>query len=136
MLPAPCRQSQPYPLKGEVTYLTLARPKKRNALSKEMLHELDRELAARAADRKVRVVVVAAEGSVSCSGHDLSEMSGFSEEAYRELFALCSKVMYAFRFLPQPEIARVQGTATAAGCQLVAACDLALAAETATFATP
>ena len=75
-------------------------------------------------------------GPVFCSGHDLGEMVGRSEEEYRELFALCSRVMLGLRRLPQPVIARVQGVATAAGCQLVAACDLAVAAEEATFATP
>jgi enoyl-CoA hydratase/carnithine racemase len=89
-----------------------------------------------AADAAVRVVVLSARGSVFCAGHDLGEMVGASEDAYRDLFALCSRVMLGLRRLPQPVIARVQGTATAAGCQLVAACDLAVAAEDATFATP
>src|SRR5207302_4830565 len=89
-----------------------------------------------AAEATVRAVVLAARGTVFCSGHDLSEMAGCSEEKYRELFALCSRVMLGLRRLPQPVIARVQGTATAAGCQLVAACDLAVATEGATFATP
>jgi enoyl-CoA hydratase/carnithine racemase len=114
----------------------LNRPEKRNALSKELLHELDLELNKIAADPAARVVVMAARGPVFCSGHDLSEMVGCSEEAYGELFALCSRVMYGLRRLPQPVIARVQGMATAAGCQLVAACDLAVAAEQAAFATP
>ena len=75
-------------------------------------------------------------GPVFCSGHDLKEMVGRTEEEYRELFALCSRVMMGLRRLPQPVIARVQGVATAAGCQLVAACDLAVAGDEATFATP
>ena len=82
------------------------------------------------------MVVLAARGPVFCSGHDLAEMVGRTEEAYRELFELCSRVMLGLRRLPQPVIARVHGLATAAGCQLVAACDLAVAAEEATFATP
>jgi enoyl-CoA hydratase/carnithine racemase len=80
--------------------------------------------------------VLAAAGSVFCSGHDLSEMVGRSEHDYQKLFARCSTVMQQVRQLPQPVIARVQGLATAAGCQLVAACDLAVAATEARFATP
>lgn len=120
----------------QVAYLTLNRPERRNALSRQMLEDLEAAQARIADDPKVRVVVVAALGSVFCSGHDLGEMNGCSPEAYRTLFALCSRVMLGFRHLPQPVIARVQGLATAAGCQLVAACDLAVAAESATFATP
>jgi enoyl-CoA hydratase/carnithine racemase len=122
--------------KGEVLHLILNRPDKRNALSLELLREMDRALRRIANDDSVRVVVVASRGSVFCSGHDLGEMVGCSEEGYRDLFALCSRVMYQIRRLPQPVIARVQGVATAAGCQLVAACDLAVAADNATFATP
>src|SRR5262249_41057292 len=109
---------------------------KRNALSRELLLELEAAQQRLAADATVRVVVLAASGPVFSSGHDLNEMVGCTEHAYRELFTLCSRVMYQFRRLPQPVIARVQGVATAAGCQLVAACDLAVAAEGATFATP
>jgi enoyl-CoA hydratase/carnithine racemase len=122
--------------KDAFVQVTLNRPEKRNALSRQVLQELDLALTQIAADRSVRVVVLAAKGPVFCSGHDLAEMTGCSEETYHELFALCSRVMYQLRRLPQPVIARVQGTATAAGCQLVAACDLAVAAENATFATP
>lgn len=123
-------------LREEVFHLTLNRPEKRNALSLEMLRHLQTALHAIADDKRVRVVVVAAQGPVFCAGHDLREMIGCTEDAYRELFVLCSQVMQQFRALPQPVIARVQGMATAAGCQLVAACDLAVAADTATFATP
>ena len=122
--------------KGAVIRLTLNRPDKRNALSQALLAELEAALSRIAADESARVVVLAAAGPVFCSGHDLGEMQGRSEEEYRELFALCSRVMLQFRRLPQPVIARVQGMATAAGCQLVAACDLAVAAEGAAFATP
>ena len=119
-----------------VVRLTLNRPEKRNAVSFELLTQLERALAAIEADQEARVVVVGSRGPVFCSGHDLGEMVGQTEESYRELFALCSRVMLGFRRLPQPVIARVQGIATAAGCQLVAACDLAVAAEDAVFATP
>jgi enoyl-CoA hydratase/carnithine racemase len=122
--------------KGGVVRLTLDRPEKRNALSQALLARLLEALGQVAADPAARVVVLAARGPVFCSGHDLGEMVGGSETAYRDLFGLCSRVMLQLRRLPQPVIARVQGTATAAGCQLVAACDLAVAAEGATFATP
>jgi enoyl-CoA hydratase/carnithine racemase len=119
-----------------VVRLNLNRPEKRNALSYELLTRLDRALASIAADPSARVVVLGSRGPVFCSGHDLAEMVGQSEEHYRELFSLCTRVMLGLRKLPQPVIARVQGVATAAGCQLVAACDLAVAAEEASFATP
>jgi enoyl-CoA hydratase/carnithine racemase len=122
--------------RGEVAHLTLNRPDRRNALSLELLRELDGTLARLADDRGVRVIVIAARGPAFCSGHDLGEMVGGSAEDYRGLFSLCSAVMLRLRRLPQPVIARVQGLATAAGCQLVAACDLAVAADTASFATP
>jgi len=122
--------------KGDVIRLTLDRPERRNALSKALLGSMAEALADIASDASVRVVVLAARGSVFCSGHDLGEMVGRSEEEYRGLFALCTRVMLQLRRLPQPVVARVQGMATAAGCQLVAACDLAVAADTATFATP
>ena len=119
-----------------VVRLTLNRPEKRNALSLELLTRLEGAIEGVAADPGARVVVLGARGPVFCSGHDLGEMVGRTEEDYRELFALCTRVMLGLRRLPQPVIARVQGVATAAGCQLVAACDLAVAAEEATFATP
>src|SRR5438552_2342185 len=122
--------------RGEVVHLVLNRPDKRNALSLELLREMESALARIADDSSVRVVVVASRGAVFCSGHDLGEMVGCSEESYRDLFSLCSRVMHQFRRLPQPVIARVQGVATAAGCQLVAACDLVVAAREASFATP
>ena len=119
-----------------VVHLTLNRPEKRNALSRELLSELGEALHQVAADATARVVVLAANGPAFCSGHDLGEMVGCSESDYQDLFALCSRVMQQLRRLPQPVIARVHGLATAAGCQLVAACDLAVAAEGAAFATP
>jgi enoyl-CoA hydratase/carnithine racemase len=119
-----------------IVRLTLNRPQKRNALSQELLAALGAALDEVAGDASARVVVLGAAGPVFCSGHDLGEMVGRSEEEYRALFSLCSEVMQKLRRLPQPVIARVQGPATAAGCQLVAACDLAVAVEEATFATP
>jgi enoyl-CoA hydratase/carnithine racemase len=121
---------------GGVVRLTLNRPEKRNAMSRELLGELETALARLATDTAARVVVLGARGPAFCAGHDLSEMQGCSEAEYHDLFALCSRVMQQFRRLPQPVIARVQGLATAAGCQLVAACDLAVAADGAAFATP
>ena len=118
---------------GGVVRLTLNRPEKRNALSLELLTRLEGAIETIADEPDARVVVLGARGPVFCSGHDLAEMVGQSEESYRELFALCTRVMLGLRRLPQPVIARVQGIATAAGCQLVAACDLAVAAEEATF---
>ena len=119
-----------------VTKLTLNRPERRNALSETMLVQLASALERIAADQNTRAVVLAAAGPVFCSGHDLGEMVGRSESDYQSLFARCSRVMQQFRNLPQPVIARVHGLATAAGCQLVAACDLAVAATEARFATP
>jgi enoyl-CoA hydratase/carnithine racemase len=119
-----------------VARLTLNRPDRRNALSEGLLAQLAASLAYIANDSRVGAVVLAANGPVFCSGHDLTEMVGRSHSEYHDLFGLCSGVMQQLRRLPQPVIARVQGTATAAGCQLVAACDLAVASETATFATP
>jgi enoyl-CoA hydratase/carnithine racemase len=119
-----------------VVQLTLNRPDRRNALSREMLARLEDVLPAVAADPSARVVVIRAEGSVFCAGHDLGEMVDRDESEYADLFAACSRVMLGLRKLPQPVIARVQGPALAAGCQLVAACDLAVAAEGATFSTP
>jgi enoyl-CoA hydratase/carnithine racemase len=121
---------------GAVVRLTLNRPARRNALSRSLLGHLEDALADLALDRSARVVVLASRGDVFCSGHDLSEMIGRTEAEYRDLFATCSRVMLQLRRLPQPVIARVHGVATAAGCQLVAACDLAVAAEAASFATP
>jgi enoyl-CoA hydratase/carnithine racemase len=121
---------------GGIVRLTLHRPDKRNALSQALLGQLDAALDSLAGDASTRVVVLAGSGPVFCSGHDLGEMVGRSEADYHDLFSLCSTVMQKLRHLPQPVIARVHGPATAAGCQLVAACDLGVAVESATFATP
>ncbi|MBY0505530.1 MAG: enoyl-CoA hydratase [Bryobacteraceae bacterium] len=119
---------------GSFTILTLNQPARRNALSLELMRALTAAL--RGLPATTRVVILAAEGPVFSSGHDLREMRGRSLEDYREVFAVCTGLMQAIQAIPQPVIAEVQGTATAAGCQLVAACDLAIAADTATFATP
>ena len=120
--------------RGAVT-LTLNRPQAYNALSEAMLGALQRELDTIAADDSVRVVVLAAAGKAFCAGHDLREMRARPAlDYYRRLFGQCTQVMLSLRRLPVPVIARVQGIATAAGCQLVAQCDLAVAASNARFA--
>ena len=120
--------------RGVVT-LTLNRPQAFNALSEKMLAELQRELDSIAPDETVRVVVIAARGKAFCAGHDLKEMRADpSLEYYERLFTQCSDMMLAIQRLPVPVIARVEGIATAAGCQLVAMCDLAVASSTARFA--
>ncbi len=121
--------------RGVVT-LTLNRPQAFNALDEALLTALQTELDALAQDLSVRVVVLAAKGKAFCAGHDLKEMRAEPSLAYyQKLFAQCSQVMQSLQRLPVPVIARVQGIATAAGCQLVAQCDLAVAADTARFAT-
>jgi enoyl-CoA hydratase/carnithine racemase len=120
--------------RGVVT-LTLNRPHAFNALSEATLAALQRELDAIARDESVRVVVLAAEGKAFSAGHDLKEMRAApSLDYYQQLFAQCSDMMLTIQRLPVPVIARVQGIATAAGCQLVAMCDLAVASSTAKFA--
>ncbi|MGJ5814289.1 enoyl-CoA hydratase [Paludibaculum fermentans] len=121
---------------GAVLTITLARPERRNALSLQLMRELTGCLAAAAEDRSIGAVILAAEGKVFSSGHDLSEIPGRSEADYQEIFETCSNMMEFIQRLPQPVIAMVQGLATAAGCQLVAACDLAVASDQAAFATP
>lgn len=121
---------------GAVALVTLNRPEKRNALSLELMRELMAALRAVGGDAGARGVVLAAEGKVFSSGHDLSEMVGRSVVDYRELFDVCTELMTLVQSIPQPVIARVQGLATAAGCQLAATCDLVVASESAAFATP
>jgi len=116
--------------------ITLNRAERRNALSHALMLELRTLLDETALDSSVRVVVIDAAGPAFSAGHDLAEMDGASKESYTELFRVCSELMLAIHRLPQPVIASVRGIATAAGCQLVAACDLAIAAEGARFATP
>ena len=118
-----------------VTTLTLNRPDAFNALSEELLMALQREFERIAADASVRVVILAAAGKAFCAGHDLKQMrSAPSLDYYQKLFGQCSDMMLAIQQLPVPVIARVQGMATAAGCQLVAMCDLAAASKDARFA--
>ena len=118
-----------------VTRLTLNRADSFNALSAEMMTALQAALEAAAQDAACRVVVLAADGRAFCAGHDLREMSARPDLAfYQQLFAQCSRMMLTVQTMPQPVIAQVQGIATAAGCQLVAMCDLAVAADTARFA--
>jgi enoyl-CoA hydratase/carnithine racemase len=120
-----------------VAVLTLNRPAARNALSLALMLALETELQAIRQDESVKAVVLAAAGPVFCAGHDLKELRGDpSREHYERTFAQCSALMLAITRLPKPVIAQVQGMATAAGCQLVATCDLAVAAAEARFATP
>ena len=120
-----------------IATLTLNRPAARNALSMGLMRALDAALIDIAADAAVRVVVLAGTGPAFCAGHDLREVRATpTKAAYEALFALCARLMQRIVALPKPVIARVHGIATAAGCQLVATCDLAVAADTARFATP
>lgn len=121
-----------------ITTLTLSQPERRNSLSMSMLNALGEAFENIAADNTTRVVVIAAEGKVFCAGHDLKEIRDQldSHEFQLALFKRCSEVMQQVVNLPKPVIARVAGVATAAGCQLVASCDLAVAETSARFATP
>ncbi|HEY3848525.1 MAG TPA: enoyl-CoA hydratase [Acetobacteraceae bacterium] len=120
-----------------VAWLTLNRPAARNALSVALMRSLDAELTAIAGDAAVNVVVIGGAGPAFCAGHDLRELRAHPDRAaYQAVFAQCSALMQRIVGLPKPVIARVHGVATAAGCQLVASCDLAVAADTARFATP
>jgi enoyl-CoA hydratase/carnithine racemase len=121
---------------GGVVTLCLNRPAQRNALSRDLMRELTSALTTLGDDPEVRVVVLAGRGPAFSAGHDLSELVGMELEEYREVFELCGRLMNAIHELPQPVIARVHGMATAAGCQLVAACDLVVASSEARFATP
>src|SRR5215468_1111253 len=121
---------------GNVAILTLNRPQRRNALSLALMQEMIACLGEIGSNRGIRAVILAAAGKVFSSGHDLSEMVGRDINEYRRLFDVCTELMTRIQSIPQPVIAEVQGIATAAGCQLVATCDLAIAAEEAQFATP
>ncbi|GAB5467896.1 MAG: enoyl-CoA hydratase [Rhodospirillales bacterium] len=123
-------------LEQGVLTLTLNRPRQYNALSEGLLQALSDALERAGDNPEVRVVVLAAAGKAFCAGHDLKEMRGQPrKDYYQTLFAACSRLMLTVTRIPQPVIARVHGIATAAGCQLVAQCDLAVAAEEARFAT-
>ena len=120
-----------------VCTLTMNRGDRFNALSRAMIAALETELDRLATDKEARVVVLAANGRGFCAGHDLKELRAHPDAAWqRELFDACSRMMLKLTQLPQPVIARVHGIATAAGCQLVSMCDLAVAADTAKFALP
>lgn len=121
---------------GHLAVVTLQRPERRNALSLDLMLELAKCLDGIAAKPDVRVVILAAEGKAFSSGHDLGEMTGRGIDDYRRIFDVCTELMTKIQSIPQPVIAEVQGVATAAGCQLVATCDLAVAGTEATFATP
>lgn len=121
---------------GLTAVMTLNRPHRRNALSLQLMRDLIACLREFREDRSISAVILASTGAVFSSGHDLSEMVGRSVAEYREIFDVCAELMQTIQSIPQPVIAEVQGVATAAGCQLVATCDLAIASENATFATP
>jgi enoyl-CoA hydratase/carnithine racemase len=128
--------------KGGIAILTLNRPAARNSLSEAMLKALSEAFAAVAHERSVRVVILAANGPAFCAGHDLKEIDAHRKDAdrgrayFERIMTSCSTVMQQIVTLPQPVIAAVHATATAAGCQLVASCDLAIASAAAKFATP
>jgi len=125
-----------YATDGPIGYLTLNNPRKINALSKAMIGEMIHALHATATDDTVKVVIINAAGKHFCAGHNLTEMVDGGMKEYKAIFDQCSRMMQLIHDIPQPVIAQVQGIATAAGCQLVAWCDLAVAEEGARFATP
>ena len=121
---------------GTAARITLNRPEKRNSLSLELMGELLDALRAASEEPETRAIVVEGAGPAFSAGHDLGELVGRDVAYYRHVFDVCTELMETIHRLPQPVIAKVHGVATAAGCQLVAACDLAVAAEEARFATP
>ena len=123
---------------GPIGWLTLNRPEKRNALSLELMNDMLEKLHLLAKDQNIRIVVIRGNGPGFCAGHDLNEMTGPDIDAhhFHDIFSLCAEMMQTLNALPQPVIAQVHGIATAAGLQLVAACDLVIAATDARFATP
>jgi enoyl-CoA hydratase/carnithine racemase len=123
-------------VEGAVGIITLNNPEKRNSLSLDLLRELHAILNHAESLTQVRVLIIKAAGKVFSSGHNLAEMIDGNLSGYQEIFKTCGEVMQRVQTLPQPVIAQVNGIATAAGCQLVAACDLAVAEETASFGTP
>jgi len=121
---------------GPVAGLTLNKPEKINALSKKMIAEMIDALTGVSTDESIKVIVIRAAGKNFCAGHDLSELVGQGLREYKFIFDQCTQMMQLIHTIPQPVIAQVQGVATAAGCQLVAWCDLAVAEQGARFATP
>lgn len=124
--------------KSPLAWLILNRPKKRNALSLKLMYEITEQLNILSKDEDVRVIVIKGNGSDFCAGHDIEELVGKNHDIhyFRKIFTTCTKMMQTFHQTPQPIIAQVHGVATAAGCQLVATCDLAIAESDAKFATP
>ncbi len=125
-----------YAAKGAIGILTLNNPRKINALSTRMIAEISRALRKAADDERIKVLIIRAAGEHFCAGHDLQQMVGTGMKEYKHIFDQCQRMMALIHEVPQPVIAQVQGIATAAGCQLVAWCDLAVAADNARFATP
>ncbi|MFT9849262.1 enoyl-CoA hydratase [Aneurinibacillus sp. REN35] len=123
-------------ISSSIAHVTMNRPNKRNALSLEHLQELLHCFESIGKTKEISVVILKGSGPAFCAGHDLGEMVQQEAGFYRHLFDVCSKVMETIQSIPQPVIAQVHGIATAAGCQLVATCDLAVATETTRFATP
>jgi enoyl-CoA hydratase/carnithine racemase len=121
---------------GALGIITLNRPDRRNPLSLDVMLEMIGAIEKFGGDPSIRAVILASTGKAFSAGHDLSEMVGRSVNEYRRIFDVCTELMTKIQSIPQPVIAQVQGVATAAGCQLVASCDLAIASEQATFATP
>jgi enoyl-CoA hydratase/carnithine racemase len=121
---------------SSIAYVTMNRAKKRNALSLEHMQELIHCFESIAKNKEIAVVILRGSGPAFCAGHDLGEMVEQAPAFYRNLFEVCTKLMETIQAIPQPVIAQVHGIATAAGCQLVATCDLAVATEDARFATP
>jgi enoyl-CoA hydratase/carnithine racemase len=124
--------------KEHICWLTLNRPEEHNPLSLNLMYEFMDKLKKIAKDRDIRVVVIKGNGPAFCAGHNIRELVGdnYDISHYRKIFSVCSEMMQEIHKLPQPVIAQVHGIATAAGCQLVAACDLAIASKNANFATP
>ncbi len=125
-----------YSTEGPIGYLTLNNPAKINALSRQMIKEITSALVSVAADESIKVVVINAAGKHFCAGHYMKEMVGGGVKENKDIFDNCTRMMRLIHEIPQPVIAQVQGIATAAGCQLVAWSDLAVAEENARFATP
>jgi enoyl-CoA hydratase/carnithine racemase len=129
-------QNLKFEREGTLAVITLNRPNRRNALSLDLMRELIDCLSDVGRDREIHAVILTAAGNVFCAGHDLAEMTGKNINDYRQIFDTCTDLMTKIQSIPQPVIAEVQGTATAAGCQLVATCDLAISSDKAAFATP
>lgn len=124
--------------KEKVGWLTLNNPKQRNALSIELMHEMQKKIKLITKDKDTHVVIIKGNGPAFCAGHDMNELVGenYDIDHFRKIFSVCSDMMQALLNLPQPVIAQVHGVAMAAGCQLVTACDLAIADSKTKFSTP